>query len=66
MPGIHFFAALYAGTLTAVLAVPAYEAPIDSLQDLASAHSRGFVIAITRDSSLESAFKVTVHIIVES
>lgn len=66
MPGTQYFAALYAGTLTAVLAVPAYEAPIDSLQDLASAHSRGFAIAITRDSSLESAFKVTVHILVES
>ncbi|KAK3863639.1 hypothetical protein Pcinc_030602 [Petrolisthes cinctipes] len=49
--------ALYSGTLTAVLAVPTYETPIESLSDLEAAHSRGFTIATTRDSSFEHAFK---------
>ncbi|KAK4327868.1 hypothetical protein Pmani_001675 [Petrolisthes manimaculis] len=49
--------ALYSGTLTAVLAAPTYETPIETLSDLEAAHSRGFTIATTRDSSFEHAFK---------
>ncbi|KAG7174675.1 Glutamate receptor ionotropic, delta-1-like 26 [Homarus americanus] len=36
--------AMYSGTLTAVLAVPAFEKPIDSLEHLAQAHHDGYTI----------------------
>ncbi|XP_042884676.1 glutamate receptor ionotropic, delta-2-like [Penaeus japonicus] len=48
---------MYSGTLTAVLAVPSFEKPIDSLHDLAAAHDNGFVIGTTRESSFEEVFK---------
>ncbi|XP_042211846.1 glutamate receptor ionotropic, delta-1-like [Homarus americanus] len=48
---------MYSGTLTAVLAVPAFEKPIDSLEHLAQAHHDGYTIGTTRDSSFEDAFK---------
>ncbi|XP_050690664.1 glutamate receptor ionotropic, delta-1-like [Eriocheir sinensis] len=52
--------ALYSGTLTAVLAIPAFEKPIDSLEQLASAHQRGYTIGTTRDSSFEDTLKSAV------
>ncbi|XP_068215576.1 uncharacterized protein [Palaemon carinicauda] len=50
-------AALYSGTLTAVLAIPAYEKPIDSLEDLPKAAEDGFTIGVIRDSTNEYIFK---------
>ncbi|XP_071532036.1 glutamate receptor ionotropic, delta-2-like [Panulirus ornatus] len=50
--------ALYSGTLTAALAIKAYEEPIDSLYDLAQAHQDGFTISTVRDSSYVTPFKV--------
>lgn len=50
---------MYSGTLTAVLAIPALEKPIDSLHDLGQAHRDGYTISTIRDSSFEAAFKVT-------
>ncbi|XP_063852040.1 glutamate receptor ionotropic, delta-1-like [Scylla paramamosain] len=50
--------AMYSGTLTAVLAIPAFDKPIDSLQQLAGAHRRGYTIGTTRDSSFEETLKV--------
>ncbi|XP_071525273.1 glutamate receptor ionotropic, delta-2-like [Panulirus ornatus] len=49
--------AMYSGTLTAALAIRAYEKPIDSLYDLAQAHRDGYTIATTRDSNYDAAFK---------
>nr|XP_045598246.1 glutamate receptor ionotropic, delta-1-like [Procambarus clarkii] len=49
--------AMYSATLTAVLAVPSFEKPIDSLEDLAQAHRDGYIIATTRDSSFAGAFQ---------
>lgn len=51
-------AALYSGTLTAVLAVPAFEKPIDGLTDLSKAIYQGFTLGVMLDSSLEYIFKV--------
>ncbi|XP_069954487.1 glutamate receptor ionotropic, delta-2-like isoform X2 [Cherax quadricarinatus] len=49
--------ALYSGTLTAVLAIPAYEKPIDGLVDLPKAVAQGFTVGTVSDSSLEFIFK---------
>ncbi|XP_064080693.1 glutamate receptor ionotropic, delta-1-like [Macrobrachium nipponense] len=49
--------ALYSGTLTAVLAIPAYEKPVDSLNDLPKAIKDGFTLGTVKDSSLEFLFK---------
>ncbi|XP_071537483.1 glutamate receptor ionotropic, delta-2-like isoform X2 [Panulirus ornatus] len=50
--------AMYSGTLTSVLAIPAFETPIDSLHELAQAHDDGHIISTTRDTSFEAALKV--------
>ncbi|XP_063591946.1 glutamate receptor ionotropic, delta-2-like [Penaeus indicus] len=49
--------ALYSGTLTAVLAVPAFERPINTLNDLSKAKENGYTIGTIQDSSLEFIFK---------
>ncbi|XP_064101106.1 uncharacterized protein LOC135211826 [Macrobrachium nipponense] len=49
--------ALYSGTLTAVLAIPAYETPIDSLEDLPRAVEGGFTLGVMEDSSNELLFR---------
>ncbi|XP_064101201.1 glutamate receptor ionotropic, kainate 2-like [Macrobrachium nipponense] len=49
--------ALYAGMLTAVLAVPEFEEPVDSLTDLAKAVKQGFTLGVTRESSNEYIFR---------
>ncbi|XP_064121561.1 glutamate receptor ionotropic, kainate 5-like [Macrobrachium nipponense] len=51
------FSALYSGVLTAVLAVPSYETPIDSLSDLPRATKDGFTIGLLGGSSYEVLFK---------
>ncbi|XP_069946498.1 uncharacterized protein [Cherax quadricarinatus] len=51
---------MYSGTLTAVLAVPSFEKPIDSLEQLRQAHHDGYTIATTRDSSFQDAFQTAV------
>ncbi|XP_068238585.1 glutamate receptor ionotropic, delta-2-like [Palaemon carinicauda] len=50
-------AALYSGMLTATLAIPAYETPIDSLQDLPRATKEGFTIGTLGGSNYEFIFK---------
>ncbi|XP_069193541.1 glutamate receptor ionotropic, delta-1-like [Procambarus clarkii] len=50
--------ALYSGTLTAVLALPTYEKPIDGLVDLPKAVAEGYTIGTIGDTSLEFIFKV--------
>ncbi|XP_068238835.1 glutamate receptor ionotropic, delta-2-like isoform X3 [Palaemon carinicauda] len=50
-------AALYSGMLTAVLAIPAYETPINSLQDLPKATKEGFTVGTLAGSHYESIFK---------
>ncbi|XP_064120868.1 uncharacterized protein LOC135225510 isoform X2 [Macrobrachium nipponense] len=50
--------ALYSGTLTAVLAVPAYEKPINSLQDLPQAVKRGMTLLVNGATTHEFIFKV--------
>ncbi|XP_071526281.1 probable glutamate receptor [Panulirus ornatus] len=49
--------ALYSGTLTAALAITAYEKPIDSIHELAQAHRDGYTIGTLRDSNFVEAFK---------
>ncbi|XP_068225815.1 glutamate receptor ionotropic, delta-1-like [Palaemon carinicauda] len=49
--------AMYSGTLTAVLAIPTYEKPVDSLNDLPKAVAEGFTLGTVKDSSLEFLFK---------
>ncbi|XP_068238836.1 uncharacterized protein [Palaemon carinicauda] len=49
--------ALYSGMLTAVLAIPAYETPINSLQDLPKATKEGFTVGTLAGSHYESIFK---------
>ncbi|XP_068229311.1 probable glutamate receptor [Palaemon carinicauda] len=51
------FSASYSGMLTAVLAVPAYEKPIDSLEDLPRAVKEGYTLGVLEDSSSEYIFK---------
>ncbi|XP_068238588.1 probable glutamate receptor [Palaemon carinicauda] len=50
-------AALYSGMLTATLAIPAYETPIDSLQDLPRATKEGFTIGTLAGGVYENFFK---------
>ncbi|XP_068200712.1 glutamate receptor ionotropic, delta-2-like [Palaemon carinicauda] len=50
-------AALYSGTLTAVLAIPAFEKPIDSLGDLPKAVKDGFTLCVNRDTTNEYIFR---------
>ncbi|XP_066962173.1 glutamate receptor ionotropic, kainate glr-3-like isoform X2 [Macrobrachium rosenbergii] len=50
-------AALYSGMLTAVLAIPAYETPIDSFEDLPRAVKDGFTVGTLGGSNYESFFK---------
>lgn len=55
----RLFAAMYAGTLTAALAVPAYEAPIDSLWDmLDAARARGYKLVAEYETTNEFLFLV--------
>ncbi|XP_064101098.1 glutamate receptor ionotropic, kainate 2-like [Macrobrachium nipponense] len=49
--------ALYSGTLTAVLAIPSYEKPIDSLDDLPRAVKEGFTIGAVRQTMIEYLLK---------
>ncbi|XP_066990697.1 uncharacterized protein [Macrobrachium rosenbergii] len=49
--------ALYSGTLTAVLVVPAYEKPINSLQDLPQAVKRGMTLLVNGATTHEFIFK---------
>ncbi|XP_064101788.1 glutamate receptor ionotropic, delta-2-like [Macrobrachium nipponense] len=49
--------ALYSGTLTAVLAIPAYEKPIDFLEDLPRAVKEGYTLGVMEDSSNELLFR---------
>ncbi|KAK3891557.1 hypothetical protein Pcinc_004557 [Petrolisthes cinctipes] len=51
--------AMYAGTLTAELARPAHEAPINSLVDLLRAiHTRGYKMGLVEGTSVEGMLKV--------
>ena len=53
------YTVVYQGNLTASLAIPSYEKPIDSLQDLYVAVSeRGFKPVVSPSSSNEFIFKV--------
>ncbi|XP_071542916.1 glutamate receptor ionotropic, delta-2-like, partial [Panulirus ornatus] len=49
--------AMYAGVLTAVLAVPVFEKPVDSLSDLPASAGNGFIIGTLKDSSTEVLFR---------
>ncbi|XP_064101797.1 glutamate receptor ionotropic, delta-2-like [Macrobrachium nipponense] len=49
--------ALYSGMLTAVLAVPSYEKPVDSLEELPRAVKDGFTIGVMADSTNEYLFR---------
>ncbi|XP_042224437.1 uncharacterized protein LOC121868195 [Homarus americanus] len=49
--------AFYAGILTAVLTVPVFEKPVDSLADLPLAAGEGFAIGTLKDSSTETLFR---------
>ncbi|XP_064101097.1 glutamate receptor ionotropic, delta-2-like [Macrobrachium nipponense] len=50
-------AALYSGILTAVLAIPTFEKPIDSLEDLPKAVKDGFTLCVNRDTTNEYIFR---------
>lgn len=52
------FSALYSGTLTAFLAIPEYERPIDSLSDVLEATKQGLIPVVIRESSVHYMFKV--------
>ncbi|XP_068204641.1 glutamate receptor ionotropic, delta-1-like [Palaemon carinicauda] len=45
--------ALYSGTLTAFLAIPSYEKPIDNLNDLPRAVEEGFIVGTVKDTVIE-------------
>ncbi|XP_068229235.1 glutamate receptor-like [Palaemon carinicauda] len=49
--------AMYSGTLTAYLAIPTFEPPIDSLTDLPMAARDGFTIGTLKASSTEHLFR---------
>ena len=54
---------LYSGTLTAFLAIPVFEKPIDSLNDLLIASKEdGFSAMLMQFSSNEVIFKVLIKI----
>ncbi|XP_068229109.1 glutamate receptor-like isoform X2 [Palaemon carinicauda] len=52
--------ALYSGTLTAVFAVPSYEKPINSLEDLPKAVKRGLTLCVNGATTHEFIFKEAV------
>ncbi|KAK7063204.1 hypothetical protein SK128_012461 [Halocaridina rubra] len=48
---------LYSSNLTAVLAIPVYEKPIDSLEDLPRAVEDGYYLATGKGTSMEALFR---------
>ncbi|XP_042234304.1 glutamate receptor ionotropic, delta-2-like [Homarus americanus] len=52
-----YICVLYSGTLTAVLVMPAYEKPIDNLENLAGAVADGFDIGTVGSTNVEFVFK---------
>ncbi|XP_050700399.1 glutamate receptor ionotropic, delta-1-like [Eriocheir sinensis] len=52
-----YMRALYSGTLTAVLALPVYEKPIDSLDDLLAAAEEGFYPVTISEISIDFLFQ---------
>ncbi|XP_068200705.1 glutamate receptor ionotropic, kainate 4-like [Palaemon carinicauda] len=52
--------AVYSGTLTAVLAIPAYEKPIDYLEDLPEVVAKGYTLTVMADSTNELLFRVNI------
>ncbi|XP_045104359.1 glutamate receptor ionotropic, delta-2-like [Portunus trituberculatus] len=52
-----YVSALYSGTLTAVLALPVYEKPIDSLADLLEASKQGFYPVTIKEISIDFLFQ---------
>ncbi|KAK4325750.1 hypothetical protein Pmani_003693 [Petrolisthes manimaculis] len=53
--------ALYSGTLTAVLAIPAYERPLDTLSEVLEATKQGIIPVVIRESSVHYIFQVGTH-----
>ncbi|XP_070000312.1 glutamate receptor ionotropic, delta-2-like [Penaeus vannamei] len=53
----YYVYAVYSGTLTAVLAIPDFEDPIDSLSDILERASEGFYPVVLRESSVEYIFE---------
>ncbi|KAK3894724.1 hypothetical protein Pcinc_001535 [Petrolisthes cinctipes] len=53
----YYIYALYSGTLTAVLAIPAYERPLDTLSEILEATKQGLIPVIIRGSSFHYLFK---------
>ncbi|XP_068227656.1 glutamate receptor ionotropic, delta-1-like [Palaemon carinicauda] len=51
------FAAVYSGMLTAVLSIPAFEKPIDSLLDLPKAVRDGYTLSVLKDTAVEMLFR---------
>ncbi|XP_068227665.1 glutamate receptor ionotropic, delta-1-like [Palaemon carinicauda] len=51
------FIAMYSGMLTAVLAIPAFEKPIDSLLDLPRAVKNGYTLGVLKDTANEMLFR---------
>ncbi|XP_063866159.1 glutamate receptor ionotropic, kainate 5-like [Scylla paramamosain] len=49
--------AMYSGTLTAVLAIPSFDRPVDSLTDLPAAVANGFSVGTLKASSTEFLFR---------
>ncbi|XP_068223320.1 ionotropic receptor 25a-like [Palaemon carinicauda] len=49
---------LYSGMMTATLAKPSFEKPIDSLHDLPEAVAKGYTLVVVEGSLLEYIFKV--------
>ncbi|XP_045104339.1 glutamate receptor ionotropic, kainate 3-like [Portunus trituberculatus] len=49
--------AMYSGTLTAVLAIPSFDQPVDSLTDLPAAVANGFAVGTLKASSTEFLFR---------
>ncbi|KAK8386701.1 hypothetical protein O3P69_017871 [Scylla paramamosain] len=63
LPGISTSSpALYSGTLTAVLALPVYEKPIDSLADLLEASKQGFYPVTIKEISIDFLFQVAIFL----
>ncbi|KAG7170324.1 Glutamate receptor ionotropic, delta-2-like 21, partial [Homarus americanus] len=58
----YYVYALYSGTLTAVLAIPAFEKPIDTLSDVLEATRHGFYPVVIKESSIDYMFKVSVAV----
>ena len=61
-----FLTVFYSGTLTAYMAIPIFENPIDSLEDLAlAAKEGGFGPMVVKGSSNELIFKVNNEIVLQ-